>query len=116
MKKTATYYLLAIAGLNAFFAWVLRQLAGGMSLTLSSILEGKPLPLWTTRALALPWWPYLVTVTCVVAACLSLFTRVRSDRMNHAVIVILAIDLWFMFTTVVAYVIPWITLAVGMSR
>ena len=115
MKKTATYYLIAIGILNAFFAWVLIHMANVMRETLSDALGGQALPPWTSRALALPWWPYLVTGACVVAALLSLLTRVKSRKMHHAVIIILAVDVWLMFATVVAYVIPWITLDVGMS-
>ena len=115
MKKAATYYLIATAALNAFFAWALTQMAGVMQKTLADALEGAALPPWTSRALALPWWPYIVTGVCILAALLSILTSVQSRRMNHAVIIILAIDLWLMFTTVVAYVIPWVRLDVGMS-
>jgi len=112
MKKIATYYLIAIAAMNAFFAFVLGEMAGFMKAQVAEELGGKPLPPWTSLALAFPWWPYLVTSVCVGAMLVSLCTRIESRKMNHAVVIILALALWLMFINVVAFVVPWVTLDV----
>ena len=115
MKKSSTYYLALLTVLNMLFGWGLRLAAEIMADTLADVFGARPLPPWTANAIRFPWWPYAIAVLCIIGAVTSLFTGISARKLNNATIALLFIELWLMFITVAAYVIPWFFADVQMS-
>ena len=108
MKKTATYYFALFAVANVFVAHVFSILYGEMGRVLRDALEGKHLPAITQTLLSAPWWPYVFAGLFLAGALLSLGTRLQSETLCHAVIVLLALETFILFANVVAYALPFV--------
>ena len=111
MKRLTTCCFLLLTGLNVLFAWYLTFIAGDYAVVLRDVYEGKALPLYTERFCQYLWWPWVGVAICVVGVTLSLLGKSKANvKLRNLLVAFLIVDLWFMFATVVAFHLPWITL------
>jgi len=115
MKKTSTYYFAALILLNAFLGWAVGAVNGIMRDAFADALGAKALPPLTEVTVAIPWWPYAATVLSAAGLTASIATCIRSRTLQHAIIVLLVIELILMFITMLGYSLPWWTITVSMS-
>ena len=84
--------------------------AGGLKNPMNHALGGAPLPLWTQRFLDCHWWPGVALVLALIGAIASLTGKASDRILSHPLVGVLMLELWMMFTVVMALALPWVTL------
>jgi hypothetical protein len=108
MKKTSTWYLIALAILNV-------GLAQGTSATTGTwtgvyLKFGVALPEVTLFALRFDWWPYLFVGFAVVLALVSMRSSWLSSQFYHFIIMLLVVECFILFMSQIVFALPLISI------
>jgi len=107
MKRLTTYYFLLLGGLNVFLVKLLPSAATLYEVVIGNkVLEGQELPWWTEQVLQYSWWPWVGVVICVVGIVLSLLGKLKDNVLKNLLVILLFVELWVMFLSVVAFHLP----------
>ena len=107
MKRLTTYYYLLLTCLNVLFALFIPFITSRYKAAVDTLLDGQALPLWTERVVQCPWWPWIGVAICLIGTMLSLLGRIRDNVLKNILVVFLIIELLVVFTSLVAFNIPW---------
>ena len=92
MKKISTYYFIVLAILNGFLIPCMLWFLGFMSQQFNYIAEGQRLPAATERFLSFPSWPSVFMALSLVGVAVSIWTKIKSSTLYHAIIVMLVLE------------------------
>lgn len=104
MKKPVTCYLLAITVACAGLSWFIPTI---QRTVVAAARKGVVVPAITHLALAISWWP--IVLTCAAAALLAQSaTRMEGRWLLHASVVLLAALATLLFVSLLGYLMPFI--------
>ena len=108
MKKISTYYFLGLTVANVFLGHFIAFFTSMMVRQYEIFLEVKPLPVATEFFVSYPWWPYVFVVLSLVGTLTSVFSRLKSSTLSHAIILNVSLEAFVLFCAMVAYAIPFV--------
>ena len=111
MKRKTIFYAAILALLNIILAQGLHFVSSAMAMTYRSVYpQGRkvfaPITMW---ALNLHWWPYVTAGVFVLALLFTLRNRMTGAGILQASLVILVLEGFILFMTLVAFVLPFIS-------
>ena len=107
MKKASTYYFVLLTVANVFLAQANSWINGRVVATLTERYEGKSLPYLTLLFVGNSGWPYVLAGLFFIGAMISFQTRLQSEKLCHAVIILLALEAFILFCNLVAFTLPF---------
>jgi len=104
MRKAATWYLLALAVLNALLAFGTASLIQMLQAALPA--GSYALPGFTVFVIEYHRWPYLFVLLASVLAGISYFSQWPSTVFYHFIFVCLLIEGSILFVSQIAFILP----------
>jgi hypothetical protein len=108
MKKTSTWYLIALTILNVGLAQGTSAMTGMWTMVYRKL--GFLPPEVTVFALRFDWWPYLFAGFAVVLALVSMGSPWLSSRFYHFIIILLVVECFILFMSQIVFALPLISM------